>query len=594
MFTDEDVRVGRVVNVSGSQVVTLMDVPDAIEEEDGTLSLQMGELVKIPTPYSSVYGMVSALSVPIPSQENPSSEMKIVEIELVGEAIRLQDNSYGPFQRGVAIFPSLGDQVYKTTQDDLKQVYAQPALSTVRVGTIHQDRALPAYIGTDDLLGKHFAILGTTGSGKSCAVSLILHAILDEHPNGHVLLLDPHNEYSHAFTGMSEALSPSNLKLPYWLFNFEEIVEVIIGGGKMVKNAETAILNDLIPEAKRRYQGESDEHKYITVDTPVPYQMTDLIQLIDEGMGKLDNPENSGPYLRLKNRLNALRMDSRFSFMFGGLAVRDNMAGILSRIFRIPVDGKPITIMDLSGVPSEVLNVVVSVLCRMAFDFALWSDRAVPIMVVCEEAHRYAPQDPKGGFEPTKKALARIAKEGRKYGVSLCMVSQRPSELASNILSQCNSIFALRMSNQKDQEFVRGAMSESALGLMDFLPSLRNAEAIAVGEGVAVPVRLCFDPLAEHNRPMSGTAPFSSAWQQDTSDPEFLEQVVDRWRRQKRALKLYRTRWGPRQPRPNHFKGAAWRPRGNFTGTAVSTTASLKTWTAVFRVGSEAALGRYG
>jgi DNA helicase HerA-like ATPase len=185
-------------------------------------------------------------------------------------------------------------------------------------------------------------------------------------------------------------------------------------------------------------------------------------------------------------------------------------------------------------VPSEILNVVVSVLCRMTFDFALWSERAVPIMLVCEEAHRYAPQDAKLGFEPTKKALSRIAKEGRKYGVSLCMVSQRPSEMASGILSQCNTIFALRLSNQKDQDFVRGALSESAIGLLDFLPSLRNAEAIAVGEGVSVPVRVCFDDLPETRRPLSGTAPFTTAWQSDEKTADLLEQVVQRWRQQRR------------------------------------------------------------
>ena len=190
--------------------------------------------------------------------------------------------------------------------------------------------------------------------------------------------------------------------------------------------------------------------------------------------------------------------------------------------------------MDLSGVPSEILNVVVSVLSRMIFDFAVWSDRSVPMLLVCEEAHRYVPQDTRLGFEPTKKALARIAKEGRKYGVSLCLVSQRPSELASGILSQCNTIFALRLSNQKDQDFVRSALSESAMGLMDFLPSLRNAEAIAVGEGVPMPLRLCFNRLAEEHRPLSGTASFSTAWQNDDEDRSFLDQVVDRWRRQRR------------------------------------------------------------
>ena len=389
---------------------------------------------------------------------------------------------------------------------------------------------------TDNLLGKHFAILGTTGSGKSCAVALILRAILERHRNAHILLLDPHNEYSRGLGEFAEILNPGNLKLPYWLLTFEEMTEVILGGSGQARVAEVAILDEAIPAAKRKFRtvGDGDGAKLFTVDTPVPYQMSDLLQIIDEAMGKLDNPESSAPYLRLKSRLNSLRTDSRFAFMFGGLGARDNMSEILSRLFRVPVAGRPITIMDLSGVPSEILNVVVSVLSRMIFDFAVWSDRAVPMLLVCEEAHRYAPQDTGLGFEPTKKALARIAKEGRKYGVSLCLVSQRPSELASGILSQCNTIFALRLSNQKDQDFVRSALSESAMGLMDFLPSLRNAEAIAVGEGVPVPLRLCFNQLPEEHRPLSGTASFSTAWQNDDEDRSFLDQVVDRWRRQRR------------------------------------------------------------
>jgi DNA helicase HerA-like ATPase len=524
-------KLGRVVSVAGAQVIVMLEPSADGEAPERDQNLQIGELVKATMPGRTVFGTVTGLSIPVPSPDDVAREMKIIELELLGE---VEDTPTGDFRRGVSMLPALGDSIYSTSQEDLLKVYGMPTVPNVRIGTIHQDQRLPAYIATDGLLGKHFTILGTTGSGKSCAVALILHAILEKHPGGHVVLLDPHSEYAHAFGETAEVLSPSNLRLPYWLFNFEEIIEVIVGSETQLRSAETAILNELIPIAKRQYLGESQDSKFVTVDSPIPYQMTDLIQLIDEAMGKLDNPENSAPYMRLKARLNALRMDSRFAFMFGGLAVRDNMTEILSRIFRIPVDGKPITIMDLSGVPSEILNVVVSVMCRMTFDFALWSDRAVPIMLVCEEAHRYAPEDSRLGFEPTKKALSRIAKEGRKYGVSLCMVSQRPSELATGILSQCNTMFALRMSNQKDQDYVRGALSESAVGLLDFLPSLRNAEAIAMGEGVSVPVRLCFDELPENRRPLSGTAPFSTAWQADREGDDLLEQVVHRWRYQRR------------------------------------------------------------
>ncbi len=532
----EAIRVGRVVAVSGSQVIALLEKGPQSDDDPDSPKLQIGTLIKLQTLVSTVFGMVSGLSIPIPKQDVGDTELNIIEMELVGETMKDSGETKQPFQRGVSISPTLGDSVFLASKEDLGRVYAPSAVDTVCIGTIHQDEALPAFVETDNLLGKHFAILGTTGSGKSCAVALTLQAILECHQNAHILLLDPHNEYSRAFGEMAEALSPSNLKLPYWLFTFDEITEVILSDNYQSRTAETAILSEAIPEAKRRFlsSSEPDATGFVTVDTPVPYQISELLQIIDDGMGKLDNPENSAPYLRLKSRINALRVDSRFGFMFGGLGARDNMSEVLSRLFRIPVEGRPITIVDLSGVPSETLNVVVSVLSRMMFDFAVWSDRALPMLLVCEEAHRYVPQDTSLGFEPTKKSLSRIAKEGRKYGVSLCVVSQRPSELATGILSQCNTIFALRMSNQKDQEFVRSALSESAMGLMEFLPSLRNAEAIAVGEGVPVPVRIRFNELPEHRRPLSGTAQFSTAWQSDEEDKSFIDTVVERWRRQRR------------------------------------------------------------
>jgi hypothetical protein len=188
-------------------------------------------------------------------------------------------------------------------------------------------------------------------------------------------------------------------------------------------------------------------------------------------------------------------------------------------------------------VPSEIVDVLVSLLCRMIFDFAMWSarDLAVPVLVVCEEAHRYIPREAGDGFGPTRKAISRIAKEGRKYGVSLCLVTQRPSELSETILSQCNTLFALRMSNDRDQEFVRGALPESAAGMMGALPALRTQEAVVVGEGVTLPMRIRFDDLAGEEKPLSETACFSSAWQQDIErNEDFVLDTLDRWRRQAR------------------------------------------------------------
>ena len=216
--------------------------------------------------------------------------------------------------------------------------------------------------------------------------------------------------------------------------------------------------------------------------------------------------------------------------MFGSLTVYDGMAQILGRIFRVPVNDKPITILELTGLPTEIVNVVVSVLCRMTFDFALWSEGQVPVTLVCEEAHRYVPANPNLGFEPCKRAIAKIAKEGRKYGASLCIVTQRPAEIDPTILSQCNTVFALRMSNDRDQEIVKSAISDTGSGLLEFLSALGQREAIAFGDGVTLPVRIKFDELPKHCMPRSSTARFTEKWQKSVGDEGFLEGIVDRWR----------------------------------------------------------------
>ncbi|MGH6931446.1 MAG: ATP-binding protein [Dongiaceae bacterium] len=538
----EPLILGHIVSVAGSRAAGVLMHPGSAKgaSEAFQHASQLGAIVKIITPRSLVFGIVNSLSIPKPSNPPSAKDQRYIELELFGEAL-LGPATVGGFnqlnfQRGVSVFPALGQPILATTHDDLAQIYAVPAASNVRVGAIFQDTTLPAHVVTDRLLGQHFAVLGNSGAGKSCSVALILNAVLNAHPNGHVLLLDPHNEYPVAFNGAAEIINTQNLQLPYWLMNFEEARACMVSHAGTSWESEIAILKEAMLEAKQRYAGEEGDISYITIDTPVPYRLSDVIRFIDEAAGRLNKADNSAPFLRLKARIETLRDDPRFAFMFGGTIVRDSMAEILSRLLRIPVKGRPITIVDLSGVPSEIIDVVVSVLVRMIFDFAVWTERtaAVPTLLVCEEAHRYIPRDEKAGFAPTRKAIAQIAKEGRKYGVSLCLVSQRPSELSETILSQCNTIFALRLGNDHDQNFVARALPESARGFLASLPALRTQEAIVVGEGVTLPMRILFDNLPSDGRPRSETLPFSSAWQNDTGGDGIVAQTVHRWRRQVR------------------------------------------------------------
>jgi DNA helicase HerA-like ATPase len=529
---------GYVISVAGSKIAGILVPNDGTEGDTkrATEAMQIGALIKVCTPRSIAYGVVSSLSSSEPSSPPQPGEKRILEIDLFGEEMLSPDGGSSSFQRGVSVYPALGEAIYSTTHDELAKIYARPEVPNVCIGTLQQDRSLPAHLMVDELLGKHFAILGTTGSGKSCTLAVIMRSILEPHPAGHVVLLDPHNEYGRAFGDRAMAINPSTLKLPYWLLNFEEMVEVLCSPEKGSRQAEAYILKDAITLAKRESLDDPGSAEWLTVDTPLPYALGALMQKIELAMGQMEKAEQNTPYLRLRARLENLRSDRRYDFMFGGFSVQDNMADVLSQIMRIPADGKPVTIFDLSGVPSEIVDVVVSLLCRTIFDFAVWSERnsAVPVLLICEEAHRYVPQDSSIGFAPTRKVISQIAKEGRKYGVSLGLVTQRPSELSETILSQCNTLFALRMSNTKDQEFVRRALPDSASGLLSALPALRNQEAVVVGEGVSLPMRVCFNDLADAQRPHSDTASFSAAWQEDYADEVFIAETIDRWRRQSR------------------------------------------------------------
>ena len=509
LLLSEGFRVGRIIAVSACQAVALLEGPSVAASRAGT-PLEMGTLVKMRTRVSIAYGMVTGLRVPLPSLGCSDKDLKLVELELVGE---IQDACAGAgFQRGVSAYPALDEPIYLACAEDLAQVYACPKVATAPVGTIHQNGAVPAYILVDELFGKHFSIVGATGSGKSCGLATILRAVIDHSPNAHVILLDPHNEYAQAFGDNAIILGPADsLYLPFWLFNFEEITEVVLGPDHNGEQAK--ILGEGILAAKHSYFAKAGLDKFGTVDTPAPYRMSDVLRFLDTAMGSLNRPESIPAHQTVKGRILALQNDVRYGFVFGSrLTLRDELSEILGQLFRIPVNGQPVTVLDLSGIPSEVVNVVVSVLCRLTFDFALWNETPVPLTIVCEEAHRYAPRDKQRGFEAAKRALFRIAKEGRKYGVSLCVVTQRPSDLAPGLLSECNTIFAFRMTGQEDQDIVRGALPEASHGLMNFLPALRNGEAIAVGEGVSVPMRICFTPPPEWRRPRSATACFARAW----------------------------------------------------------------------------------
>ncbi len=526
---------GRVILVRGSQarVGLLAAGQMGLAEARATV----GRFISIRCSGSAIVAIVTEVS----SEQLPpdSPYMAIASVDLLGEIL---GGGSGPrFQRGVTIYPTIGDSADLTTNQELRTIYTPARADHINVGTLQQDPTVMAYIDVEEMLNKHFAVLGSTGVGKSSGVSLLLNEILLARPNLRVFLLDVHNEYGRCFGSRALVLNPRNLKLPFWLFNFEEIVDVFFGGRPGIPE-ELEILSEVIPAAKALYTQYQNSDRLglkridpktvgYTVDTPVPYRLVDLIAQIDERMGKLENRSSRIVYHKLLSRIETVKNDPRYAFMFDNANVGgDTMADVISHLFRMPANGKPMTIMQLAGFPAEVVDSVVSVVCRMAFDFGLWSDGASPMLFVCEEAHRYASADRSIGFGPTRKAVSRIAKEGRKYGVYLALITQRPAELDATIISQCSTLFAMRMANDRDQSLLRSAVSDAAANLLSFVPSLGTREVLAFGEGVALPTRLRFKEVPAHQLPRSeatiSTVPASSRGQ----DIHFVTSVLERWR----------------------------------------------------------------
>ena len=399
--------IGTVISVTGSQATIKLAALQPAQEA----RITVGKFAAIRSGPVTVIGVVTRLAErPGESADEPA--ISIAELDLLGELKGEAGARF--FQRGVTEYPALGDESELLGGDDLRLIYDLSGADVIVVGQLQQDAELPAYIKVNEMLAKHFAFFGTTGVGKSTGVALLLRKILEARPDLRIFLVDPHNEYGRSFGDCALVLNPKNLRLPFWLFNFEETVDVFFGGRPGIEE-EVEILSEAIPRAKTLFAADrafermslrkNPEESGFTQDTPVPYRLADLVALIGERMGKLENRSVAGKYARLITRIELVRKDPRYAFMFDNANVGgDVIVEVLSQLFRLPPEGKPMTVMQLAGFPAEVIDSVVSVLGRMAFDFGLWSDGAVPMLFVCEEAHRYAPADRTLGFGPTRKA----------------------------------------------------------------------------------------------------------------------------------------------------------------------------------------------
>ena len=521
--------IGRVLEIAGSGSRIWMDfsrLQMLLNHADPSVAMagQVGSQVKMMVGNSWLIANVRTLST-------GSDGKGLGQIDFLGEGQSVAGGRMSNFRRGVTRYPIPGCEVLPVTTEDMRAIFAAADDPHVEIGTVYPTDDIRGTLYIDPMLSKHFAVLGSTGTGKSTSVSLILHRISQYSPEGHIVMIDPHGEYSAAFKDCGELFNVDNLQLPYWLLNFEEHCEVLLTTDGAERQRDADILGKCLLAARTKGKN-VEQYGKVTVDSPIPYLLTDLNQILVAEMGKLDRAGDTTPYQRLKNKLDEIRADPRYTFMFSGMLVSDTMGSFIGKLFRLPAHGKPISIVDVSGVPSEVTSVVVSVLARMVFDYAIWSrtEAQRPILLVCEEAHRYVPKDESSGGQAVRKILERIAKEGRKYGVSLGLITQRPSDLAEGVLSQCGTIISMRLNNDRDQACVRAAMPEGARGFLDAIPALRNRECIVCGEGVAIPIRVRFDDLEPEKRPASSDPSFASSWRETGDEQGIITRTVKRWR----------------------------------------------------------------
>ena len=530
--------IGRVAVVTGSQASVELNAR-AIVGERPTVGKYMGLVCG----KSVIIGLITevgeqALNGPA---GNPAMR-KIARLDLIGE---IQSNGTGTarFQRGITDYPSIGDVAMILGERELRLVYGGADDNHAHVGNLQQNPNIGVHVDVDQLVSRHFAILGATGVGKSSGVAIILQKILDTRPNLRLFLVDPHNEYSHCFGDKALVLNPRNLRLPFWLFNFEETIDAFFGGRPGV-DEEIEILSEVIPLAKAaylQYRASANERVLakrrdprdvgFSADTPVPYRIEDLITLLDERMGKLENRNSRMVYHKLIGRIQTFRNHPRYAFMFENANIGgDTMAEILCHLFRLPPDGVPMTIMQLAGFPAEVVELGGVGALPHGLRLRPVERRRGAATV---RLRRGAPLRARRQADRLRSDPPRVVahRQGRpKYGVFLGLVTQRPAEIDPTIISQCSTLFVMRLSNDRDQALIRSAVSDAAASLLTFIPSLGTREVFTFGSGVALPTRMRFAELAEARRPNSEASGNTRSDAGTHISRDLIASVIDRWR----------------------------------------------------------------
>ena len=556
----ENLAIGKIIEVDGTHIVAELDVKitelSRIYGGDTYPIGQFGSIIKIHFGRRHIYAYVGRLRMKaeferemgIPTAASPDE--RVIEADLFGESEWIQDTRSTPpqwkltFERGVSTFPLPQQTVYLTPKAELQVIYGQGKGSTTLLGVHVGSGETPCYAEMNELLGKHTAILGSTGAGKSGTVAAILHGLLERgalekyekwHPR--IVILDPHNEYGPAFPKhLRLSTDEGSLRLPYWLLNSQETLALVIGKTEFLATSQANIVKRALWTARESGAKtlKIDPGK-IVIDSPVPYDFKQFKGIIEQERNTL-TPSKQDSHNSILAKIEVLENDARMRFLlelWDGNS--DPFPSIMSQLLG---KGDPVRIIDLSGLPNEVAGIASAVIARTLFNYKLWQTQdereADPVVLVCEEAHRYVPDKGEAQYEAAQEAIRRIAKEGRKYGLGLLLVSQRPSEVESTVLSQCNSWIVHRITNETDRKHVQSILPDSLAGLTKVLSGLRRQEAIFVGQAAVLPSRILIRTLDEKQRPRSHDIDFDKGWQTDPLSDEQLTKIAERWRLQQR------------------------------------------------------------
>jgi hypothetical protein len=573
----ENLAIGKIIEVDGSRIIAELypDISELSRVYAGeTYPIgQFGSIIRIHFGRRSIYGLVSRLRMKADYQAehgvavSSSSDERIIEADLFGEGEWKHDESGIPtlkFERGVATYPLPQQTIYITPKAELRFIYGDAKGAVIQLGEHVGSGGAPCYAEMNELLGKHTAVLGSTGAGKSGTVAAIIHSILErgavaKHQNWHpqIIILDPHNEYGKAFAGHQRlSTDEGSLKLPYWLLDLEESISLFIGKAEHAATSQSNIIkNALIAVREDAADLLALDKAQLTVDSPIPYKLGSpsgldefgktgdspytegLIGAINKQRPDNKNKKDHEDFNKVLRKIDSLTKDGRLKFMMTPWdGQKDPLPEILNQFL---TDKTTVQIIDLSGVPNEVAGTASAAIARMVFMMKVWQtedERAQsPVLLVCEEAHRYVPNKGEAQYEAAQNAVRRIAKEGRKYGVGLLLVSQRPSEVEATVLSQCNSWIVLRITNESDREHVRSILPDSMSGLTKMLSGLRRQEAIFVGQAATLPSRIMMRDLTDEQLPRSNDINFENGWQQSAMSIEKLTQVAKRWRYQNKT-----------------------------------------------------------